>query len=156
MAKAKTLANCTSCGYQLSKNIYCKHCRRRLADIETAIFCSWCKKEIEDGEAFELAKDDSFCHAMCVGEKNAIGKYMEEMDSSGEMLLDTISAEESSRPVKTPPKPCLEEMPVTVKAILAQMNATDWKLESIIFNTTPDEKENATPTPPSPTSRRQR
>jgi len=134
MAKVKALATCTSCGDQMNKNGRCKHCQRGLVDSGgIAIFCSWCKKEIELGEGFELAKDDSFCHVTCVGEKNAIGQYMEEMNSSGGILLDMLADVEK-------PKHSAEEVPVAVKAIILQMEKTDWKLESMIFNVSADKE----------------
>lgn len=47
-----------------------------------------------------------------------------------------------------------ETLPVA--EIVKQMDATDWKIELIIFDVTPDKEEIKTPKPPSPTNRRQR
>ena len=153
MAKIKTSIPCVSCGNQINKNGHCENCRREWTDGDKKIVCIWCDEEITDNELRGRGDEEGapLFHLDCLVEKEYIREDIAYMNKFGGLLSLIFRDADKTRK-------CEEDKsePPLVTGILAQMNATNWKLGSIIFDTTPDEKENKPPTPPSPTSRRQR
>lgn len=98
-------------------------------------FCRWCNSEILDEQSREKGADNTNYHSACLKEKVVIDRYITHINDWGGRLNLMF------------PK-CRERMlfdgggsgePPIVTGIYKQMNATNWKLNSIIFNTTPDE-----------------
>ncbi len=115
-------------------------------------FCRWCNSEIFDGEEKTKSLDGNNYHVSCLKEKEIIDKYISYQNDLGGRL--------SAMFPKTRERMLFDGggsgEPPLVTGIYKQMNATNWKLSFLIFDITPDEKENTPPTPPSPASRRQR
>lgn len=133
----KVLIPCVSCGGSLNKNGHCEDCRREWENRGEIFVCCWCDREITDNKLRGRGDEEGapLYHLNCLVEKEYIREDIVYQNKFGG-LLSAIFAD-ADRLRKTNED---KAEPPLVTGILAQMNATNWQLGSIIFNTEQEEK----------------